>query len=446
MTDFGMSTFTNQMNQASNMYNDGVLAHNKDLDDHLNTALATLKNSKEGKIADVLVHTGDVGKEAFLSTEVSEAVKNYKKYKTAYKVDDVGHAVANKNYLSDKANNFLDKFKTGEKNEDDVAEDKKGTQVERDTKPSTEVPTDDDPVSLRTSGKITTGKPQSLFRSSEGTDALEEAGRNNPIPVRQDPRFRLSMSDDAIDTAGENVPVGKGFKNVSLNRQVEVARPRSPVQEPEPQPEQTIEERNADTGTENSGDTGASNETEPPTKTTDTSSAPTTNEEITPSDDTPAKSFGGKLKTALSEKTGITEEGLDTGLYGAKKLIGGTMGVVSTIEDISQGKLAGDNKLEKAGDVVGQIGAYTDLIGTAIPILEPVGAVTSLVGGLLTGIGHIEDDIEEKSKNKKAQQDLTDKEQGLKDKQSSIVNYSSLGLVSSMSRNPRLQIAGTGAF
>ena len=122
------------------------------------------------------------------------------------------------------------------------------------------------------------------------------------------------------------------------------------------------------------------------------------------------------------------------------------MGVVSTIEDISQGKLAGDNKLEKAGDVVGQIGAYTDLIGTAIPILEPVGAVTSLVGGLLTGIGHIEDDIEEKSKNKQAQKDLTTKEQGLKDKQSAVVNYSSLGLVSSMSRNPRLQIAGTGAF
>jgi len=95
-----MSTFTNQMNQASNMYNDGVLEHNKELDEHLNNALDTIKNSKEGKIADVLVHTADAGKEAFYSTELSEAVKNYKKYANQYKVDEVGHVTANKNYLS----------------------------------------------------------------------------------------------------------------------------------------------------------------------------------------------------------------------------------------------------------------------------------------------------------------------------------------------------------
>ena len=464
MSDFGMSSFNNQINQASNSYNDGVLDHNELLDQHLNTALDTIKNSKEGKIADVLVHTADAGKEAFYTSELSEAVKNYKKYKTDYKVDEVGHVTANKNYLSEK----FKKFRTGEKNNDDVDKDSTGTQVERDTGAK---PPSDDPIGARVSGRISrttsaestgveaeadegggeslesavkSGK-KSLFKSSEGTDAL--AQRVRQFGVREDPRFRLSMSDDAIDTATENSGVGAGFKGVSLERQVAVrqpARPRSP--DPEPEPEQLIEDRNEDTGTENSGDTGAKNEVQAPAKSTDTSSAPTTNEEIVPSDDAPVKTIGGKLKTALSDKTGITEEGIDTGLYGAKKLIGGTMGVVSTIGDISQGKLSGDNTAEKVGDVLGQVGAYTDLIGTAIPILEPLGALVGIAGGLAEGIGHIEDDVDEAKKLKDREQSAKDKTNALKDTAGASFQYNQMGLTSSMSKNPRLQISGTGAF
>ena len=466
MSDFGMSSFNNAINQASNSYNDGVLDHNELLDQHLNTALDTIKNSKEGKIAEVLVHTGDAGKEAFYSSELSEAVKNYKRYKTQYKVDDVGHITANKNYLSDK----FKKFRTGDKNNDDVDKDSTGTQVERDTGAT---PPSDDPVGARVSGRISrttsaestgveadagedegageslesavkSGKT-TLFKSSEGTDAL--AQRVRQFGVREDPRFRLSMSDDAIDTAGENTGLTGTFKGVSLQRQLAVrepARPRSP--DPEPEPEQ-IQDRNEDTGTENSGDTGARNEEPAPVKSTDTSSAPTTNEEIVPSsDDAPVKSIGGKLKTAISDKTGITEEGLDAGMYGAKKIIGGTMGVVSTISDISSGKLSGDNTAEKVGDVLGQVGAYTDLIGTAIPILEPLGALVGIAGGLAEGIGHIEDDVDEAKKIKDREQTAKDKTNALKDTAGASFQYNQMGLTSSMSKNPRLQISGTGAF
>ena len=476
-----MASFTNQMNQASNMYNDGVLEHNKELDEHLNNALDTIKNSKEGKIADVLVHTGDAGKEAFYSTELSEAVKNYKKYANQYKVDEVGHVTANKNYLTDKFNSF----KKGKKNNDDVDEDTEGTQVTRDSgvnQTATSVPeTDgDQPLTLdrgSVAGRVSVARPRESLRQSQARQSqadinpdLEDVEDDAPtrpttttgerprafrdIQVREDPRFRLSLSDDAIDTAKEN-KLMPSFQNVSMQRQIAVrtagqqppappSRPTSPVQ-PEPEPAPLIEDRNKDTGTENSGDTGAKNEEPAPNKSTDTSKAPVTNEDIEPQD-TPAKSLAGKLKTAVSDKTGISEEGLDVGMYGAKKIIGGTMGVVSTISDISQGKLSGDNTAEKVGDVLGQIGAYTDLVGTAIPVLEPLGALVGIAGGLATGIGHIEDDIEEHKKLKEREQDVTDKTNALKDSAGASFNYNNMGLASSMSRNPRLQLTGTSAF
>ena len=124
--------------------------------------------------------------------------------------------------------------------------------------------------------------------------------------------------------------------------------------------------------------------------------------------------------------------------------------------DISQGKLQGDNWEEHAGDVMTQVGAVGDIIGTAVPILEPISAAISLFGGLFSLAGHVVDDFKHKPKPPPKQPSEADDPAVAKAKAQAKAqmetqgggqqNYSQLGLISSQSMTPQAQIGTTMAF
>ena len=62
--------------------------------------------------------------------------------------------------------------------------------------------------------------------------------------------------------------------------------------------------------------------------------------------------------------------------------------------------------LEKASGILEEVGAGLDILGTAIPILEPLGAVASTAGSL---VGGISDYVES---GKQAQTNLQTKNEG----------------------------------
>ena len=130
--------------------------------------------------------------------------------------------------------------------------------------------------------------------------------------------------------------------------------------------------------------------------------------------------------------------------YGAKKIGMTAIGLTNTIEDIKNGHLQGDNWEEKVGDVGSLIGAGLDLIGTAVPILEPLGAGISVLSGIATGIGHIVDDIKDKKPVSSASLQAKTNAQKLRAETSN--SYHQMGLVSSISKNPRMVLGGTSAF
>ncbi len=360
MSDFGMSSFLNNQQGSVNNYNFGVLEHNKEQDDHLQRQLNTLKGTKKTEIiGDVLTHTQDAGKEAFLTGELSGAVKRYGKYKQDYNVDELGHVTGNKNYLTQNAKHLKDKYSAKPKPESE-------------------------PLSNETRGV-----------DAEGTNVARDTG---DIPsVRPDPRgARLTLSEDPSDLQ-EQQEEGNSGDNGAVNEA-------------------------EDTGMREGNPVGAGGDTEE------------------------AGSLGAKLKSAISGKTGISEEGLDVASYGAKKTLMGGLALANTIEDISSGHLQGDNWEEKVGDLGSQIGGGLDMVGTFIPVLEPLGAGISVVSGILSGIGHLEDDFKHKTPDVNQTKSLTDKSNALKMKNATSNSYQQMGLVSSISKNPTMNIGTTSVF
>jgi hypothetical protein len=357
MSDFGMSSFLNNQQNQQNSYNAGIREHNADLDNHLTDQINKLKgDQKTTTIGDVLTHTQDVGREAYLTSEFSDAYKRYGQYKKNFDVDGQGHVEANKQYLSQNMKNFKDKYhKAGDEGNEE------------------------EPLSSET---------------REGTE-LRELPAGVPA-VRPDPRgARLTISEDPSDLQ-ENQEEG------------------------------------------HNGDTGAENDVD------ELPQARVSQEAGAGSDVSEAGTLGSRIKAGVSKATGVSEEGLDVASYGAKKMIGGGLALTNTIEDISSGHLQGDNWEEKVGDVGQQIGGALDLIGTAIPVLEPLGAGISVVSGLLEGIGHIVDDF--KHKDPVDTKTLTDKSNALKLNSGMSNSYQQMGLVSSVSKNPKMMMAGTSVF
>jgi hypothetical protein len=355
MSDFGMSSFLNNQQASTNNYNFGVLSHNEELDDHLQDQLLKLKgNQKSDIIGDVLTHTADAGKEAYLGSELSDAVKRYGQYHQDYNVDEKGHITANKEYLQDNMNTLKDKYSATPENE---------------------------PLRNETQGR--TG-------DTGGDVEMEEVSsrEGQSIPqVRPDPRgARLTISEDPSDLQ-ENMEEG------------------------------------------HNGDSGEHASVEDSTGVREGNGA----------------GAGGDVeRSTLSKVTGVTDEGLDVAKYGAKKIGMTAIGLTNTIEDIKNGHLQGDNWEEKVGDVGSQIGAGLDLIGTAVPILEPLGAGISVLSGIATGIGHIVDDIKDKKPVSSASLQAKTNAQKLRAETSN--SYQQMGLVSSISKNPRMVLGGTSAF
>ena len=356
MSDFGMSSFLNNQQATTSNYNFGVLSHNQDLDEHLHEQLNQLKGNKKSEvIGDVLTHTADAGKEAYLGSELSDAVKRYGQYKQDYNVDDKGHITANKEYLKDNVTALKNKYSATPENE---------------------------PLRNQTQGRTSdTGG------DVEMEEVSEREGSSIPS-VQPDPRgARLTISEDPSDVEHLQDRQEEGHNGDS-------GEPNS------------VE----DTGSREGNGVGAGGDVE---------------------------------ESSLSRITGITDEGLDMAKYGAKKIGMTALGLTNTIEDISNGHLQGDNWEEKVGDVGQQIGAGLDLIGTAVPILEPLGAGISVLSGIFTGIGHVVDDLKHKTPTPDT---LTGKTNALKEKTATSNSYQQMGLVSSLSKNPKYNIGGTTAF
>ena len=379
MSDFGMSNFVNNQQATSNGYNIGVLEHNKELQDHLTDQIQKFKgNMKSDKIADVLTHGKDTAKELYLSSELSEAVKNYGKYKTDYKVSSVGHLTANKNYLTQQGKEQRAKTKTiGEEEPDDSH-----NNLTNDT--GVEEPTELDDFSDRSAVHSVPEppeedtEPESVSAHVEDDENGEtgDTGVDNPVHEDELPQARMSSTSGGAGNGVGDVDAGESGARGSVVSRV-----------------------------------------------------------------------SGAIKGKVSDVTGVSKEGLDVGMYGAKKLIGTGLALTSTISDIKSGHLQGDNIEENIGDVGMQVGGALDLIGTFVRVLEPVGAAISVASGLLTGIGHIVDDFHHKPPDiKKETATLQGKINAQKISATSSNNYQQMGLVSSMSKNPNTNIGSTSVF
>jgi hypothetical protein len=72
-------------------------------------------------------------------------------------------------------------------------------------------------------------------------------------------------------------------------------------------------------------------------------------------------------------------------------------GAVSAVYDQATGQ--DKTGLEKTGDVLEEVGAGLDMIGTFIPVLEPLGAVAATAGGIVSGISDVIESGKQKQEN-----------------------------------------------
>lgn len=149
------------------------------------------------------------------------------------------------------------------------------------------------------------------------------------------------------------------------------------------------------------------------------SSAPPTNAPTT----TPGTAPKSKIATALDDDDSKTS--LPTSVEDAAGRLAGKFGlsdesaqavgnITGKLSGVAGGIYAGyemaegqdKTGLEKASGVLEEVGAGLDILGTAVPILEPLGAVASTTGSILSGI---DDYIQG---GKQAQTNLQNKEEG----------------------------------
>tara|TARA_R110000823_G_scaffold158513_3_gene289297 strand:+ start:6262 stop:7266 length:1005 start_codon:yes stop_codon:yes gene_type:complete len=82
----------------------------------------------------------------------------------------------------------------------------------------------------------------------------------------------------------------------------------------------------------------------------------------------------------------------------AGKLSGIGAGAVSVIDQV-EGK--DKTTLQKDSGILSDIGAGLDIVGSFIPVLEPLGALATAGAGVLSGISDVEDNVTQQKTNKK---------------------------------------------
>ena len=145
-----------------------------------------------------------------------------------------------------------------------------------------------------------------------------------------------------------------------------------------------------------------------------------------PTTTTPGTAPKSKVATALDEDD--SKSSIPTSIEDAAGRVAGKFGlsdeaaeavgnITGKVSGVAGGLYAGyemaegqdKTGLEKASGVLEEVGAGLDILGTAIPILEPLGAVASTAGSVLGGI----DDYVQSGKQ--AQTNLKTKQQGTED-------------------------------
>jgi hypothetical protein len=105
-------------------------------------------------------------------------------------------------------------------------------------------------------------------------------------------------------------------------------------------------------------------------------------------------------KASSIGKLGIASTGLTVG-----------MGVLDAVDDLSAGKIEGNNTAERVSNVAGMVSGGLEAVGTALDLTgigAPVGVALNLLGGLAGGVSGISDIVgEEQEKTKSIQKQQT---------------------------------------
>jgi len=153
-----------------------------------------------------------------------------------------------------------------------------------------------------------------------------------------------------------------------------------------------------------------------------TSAPPTGEAEVKP-----PKSAG-----ELFEAAGDTAGKIGTGL-GAVSAVG------SIAEDISQGKIAGDNVADKVSNVASIAAGALDVASIFLPVLAPAAAAASAISAISGGVGEIEDIADKEDKD-------ASQARSMKGTETAPVGLASAGLVANQVTDNTKSIGGTGAF
>ena len=439
MSNFGASSWANQLNNESQSSHENVDAHNLDVQSHLDTAISSIrgdevKNEKTQKgiestarIGDLLQSTADGGKELWYGSNMKERLGGYYKWKHQYGAGGgyKNYVKANKQYLSDKMS------KSGNPSLDTA-----GKEVES---KGAKLPTQSTPIEET---------------SAVSDERIAQLKAKSPAFARLKARQGAGMD---ITSEGGATPMEelqqRGFDPASLGHEGEVfMNPPEQVEAPNTAPPPPVEPTTPPPEQPTGDSQGAGNTERPPAQVeSELSGANGGQAEGTLTQEKPKTSLTQKA----SDLTGIEEESISKAGYVGGKMLTGGLGLTNTIEDIKNHKLQGDNWEENVGDVMTQVGAVGDIIGTAIPVLEPISAGISLLGGLFGLVGHVVDDFKHKPKKPTPIPTQSDdpavKQAKLKAQQENMnqggqMNYSQLGLVSSKSMTPQAQIGSTMAF
>jgi hypothetical protein len=136
----------------------------------------------------------------------------------------------------------------------------------------------------------------------------------------------------------------------------------------------------------------------------------TDHEAATVGEDGAGKS-GSMIHDGLKAATGLSDEAIEKVGKGAGVLGAAATGGLDIYDDIKEGKIAGDNGWEKAGNVVNIGGAISDIAGAAFPPAELLGGFLDLIGGGLDAIGEAVEGSEKKSEAKEQAQQATEQQQ-----------------------------------
>ncbi len=153
-----------------------------------------------------------------------------------------------------------------------------------------------------------------------------------------------------------------------------------------------------------------------------TSTPPTGEAEVKP-----PKSAG-----ELFEAAGDTAGKIGTGL-GAVSAIG------SIADDISQGKIAGDNVADKVSNVASIAAGALDVASIFLPVLAPAAAAASAISAISGGVGEIEDIADKEDKD-------ASQARSMKGTETAPVGLASAGLVANQVTDNTKSIGGSSAF